>query len=75
MAMLDIEYKWRTHSGHILPIKDMPDDHLQNAIKMIKRGYDASGRSVRQDVNETLPFLIQEAIKRGLIPAEDGWDK
>ena len=66
---------WRRHAdGKLVSIPDMPDEYLQSTIAMIKRGYDSHGRAVSRDRDNYLPALEREAIKRGLLPAEDGWD-
>ena len=67
--------KWRRHStGELVDITDMVDEYLQATIAMIKRGIDRNGRKVPNDRDTYLPMLEEEAIKRGLQPAEDGWD-
>ena len=32
------ELKWRTKDGNHIPVKDMTDEHLANAIKMLETG-------------------------------------
>ena len=73
---LDIQQKmWKRHSdGRMVYVPDMPDEYLQATIAMIKRGYDSHGRAVDDDRDLYLPMLEAEAIRRGLQPAEDGWD-
>ena len=67
---------WTSHrSGKTIKIVDMIDDYLQFTIAMIKRGYDASGEMIPPWCDEWLPSLEAEAIKRGLVPKEDGWDE
>jgi hypothetical protein len=73
---IDLENKlWRKHiSENTVEITVMADEYLQSTIAMIKRGSDRKGNKVPHDRDAYLPILEQEAIKRGLIPAEDGWD-
>ena len=66
---------WRRHnSAKAVIISDMKDEYLQSAIAMIKRGYDSHGQLVPKNRDLYLPALVAEAIRRGLVPAEDGWD-
>ena len=66
---------WRRHGNlGIVPIESMADEYLQATIAMIKRGYDKGGRHVSSDRDAFMPILEKEDRKRGLIPAEDGWD-
>ena len=66
---------WRRHNdGTVRSIPDMPDEYLQATIAMIKRGYDSHGKEVSKDRDSYLPVLEEEVVKRGLQPAEDGWD-
>ena len=67
---------WRRHTNaKPVMVAGMIDEYLQAAIAMIKRGYDSHGQAVPQDRDMYLPMLEAEAIRRGLQPAEDGWDK
>ena len=66
---------WRRHlDGKIVNVMDMKDEYLQATIAMIKIGYDAHGRAVEKGRDRYLPMLEAEAVRRGLKPAEDGWD-
>jgi len=68
--------QWKKHrTGEIINIADMVDEYLQFTIAMLKRGYDVAGRKVSDDRDIFIPMLEQEALKRGLEPAEDGWDE
>ena len=66
---------WKRHGKQeLVPIGDMVNEYLQSTIAMIKRGADSKGNRVSNDRDIYLPVLEAEAIKRGLQPAEDGWD-
>ena len=66
---------WKSHkTGRQILIKDMVDEYLQSAIAMLKRGYDSHGDRYAEEMDDLLPYLEGEAIRRGLQPKEDGWD-
>ena len=68
------EKTWTTHSGRIIPIKEMQNEHLLNAISMVDKGFDRNGDPVRSHQKERYNDLVFEAQKRGLKIREDGWD-
>ena len=67
---------WVSHStGKSILISDMVDEYLQSAIAMIKRGFDSSGKELPRHYDGFLEPLEKEAVRRGLVPKEDGWDE
>lgn len=61
---------WRCHDGRQMPVSEMHDRHLNNAIAMIYRGYDAQGRRVTYKTRRLLAALLVERtireIQRGI---------
>lgn len=51
-------------AGRVLPIREMSDDHLTAAIKMIERGYNFLGNNVSDKVKSKLPALKTEVERR-----------
>ena len=52
--------QWRCHDGRRMLVSEMHDSHLDNAIRMIYRGYDAAGRRVTQRTRALLSALLVE---------------
>lgn len=59
-----MDYTWKSDSKGEILISDMDDEHLRNAISMIKRGFDRFGRSVDEEHRRKLPLLLEERRKR-----------
>lgn len=57
---------WRTHDGRRIPLNEMHDSHLANAIAMIYRGHDAKGRVVMHRTRRMLPALLVEREIRNI---------
>lgn len=76
IALVDVASRiWRRHNdGKTVDVTTMPDEYLQATIAMIKRGIDSHGRQVQSDRDIYIPMLEAEAVRRGLQPADDGWD-
>jgi hypothetical protein len=55
---------WRCHDGRRIPVNEMHDRHLENAINMIYRGYDKDGRRVTYRTRSLLAALLVERTIR-----------
>lgn len=61
--------KWRCADGCVMEISEMDDEHLNNCIDMIKRGYAENGAKVGPRTKAMLPQLLEEHKKRyGTVP-------
>jgi hypothetical protein len=58
--------RWRCHDGRVLLVSEMTNSHLDNAIRMIYRGFDAKGRIVTSRTRRLLRALLVEKEIRAI---------
>ena len=69
------EMIWTTHDKGEILIKDMNDEHLINAIRMIDRGSTYDHRELLPHQSGMYNELITETQNRKILPANYGdWD-
>jgi hypothetical protein len=56
---------WKSANGRLVPLNEMDDQHLDNAIKMVQTGRRANGESAAVGPHG-LPHLEAEKKRRGL---------
>lgn len=67
--MIDKNSNWQTHTGKIIPLKDLTDTHLANIIDFVKSNNMKNGklllktlRSIAKDRGLTTKFLGRSQI-------------